>query len=249
MTRPVLIVGDSHVDAIKSALAANGAPAGIEAFRLAKMKNGKPFGELPFDDALRRIRTLPRDALVVCAIGGNQHQSIGLVQHRRRFDFALPGESLPDDDSAEIVPFQAMRALFERGLRGGDFAKLRAIRETAPGEVVQLAPPPPKADEDFVRRHIDTVFRDMGFDETGLSEAGLRLRLWRLQLLVTGELCGEIGVELVPNPLAALTPNGFLAPDFYAADATHANAAYGREVLGQIEARRRRTAPAEAGRG
>ena len=47
-------------------------------------------------------------------------------------------------------------------------------------------------------------------------------------------------------PAAALDPEGFLARDYYANDATHANPPYGELVLREVEAR---YAPAPATKG
>lgn len=237
MSRTVLIVGDSHVDALKQALAQPEAemPA-WRAIRLSKIKNGKPFGDMPLDDILGIIRGLGRGDLVVCAIGGNQHQILSLIQHRRPFDLALPGEAFTPGPGHEIIPFRAMYDLFEAGFRSGDFLRIEALRSAAPCDVVQLAPPPPKADEDHILRSIETYFAEQGLQERGVTDAAIRLKVWRVQMMVLAALCGPIGVAVFPNPPETLTPEGFLAPDFYARDATHANAAYGARVIRQIEA-------------
>lgn len=238
MSRPAdLILGDSHVDALKEAVSEGGAdlPTALP-IRLGKMKNGKQFGDLPLGSVLERVRAVPSDGLVVCAVGGNQHQTMSLIEHARPFDLMLPGEDSPPAPGRELVPFQAMRATFETGLRNGDLKILEAVREAARCAVVQLAPPPPKADEAHLLRTIETYFAERGIREHGIAPAPVRLKVWRVQVLVLRALCAEIGVAVLPVPDAALTPEGFLDPAFYARDATHANAAYGALVLRQIAA-------------
>lgn len=236
MSRSCFIIGDSHVDALKDALAhAHEAALDLQIFRAAKLKNGKPFGDIPVNEACQRVRTLESDALVVCAFGGNQHSVLSLVQHARPFDFALPGEPFSLKTGTELIPFHAIRMLLA-GSVTADFRNVAALQEVAPGAVIHLAPPPPKANEAHILRSVETYFIEQGLTRHGVTDAALRLKVWRVQIDILRELCGRAGVTLLPNPPETLTPEGFLAPEFYAKDATHANRRYGQSVLNQIAA-------------
>lgn len=229
-------MGDSHVDALKAALAQGHDTAlDFQAFRVAKLKNGKPFGDLSLDEACKRVRTLGPDALVVCAFGGNQHSVLSLVQHPRPFDFALPGEPFSLKPGAELIPFHAVRMLLAESVTS-EFQNVTALQKVAPGPVIQLPPPPPKADEAHILRSVETYFVEQGLTRHGVTDAATRLKVWRVQVMILRDLCASAGVILLPNPPQTLTPEGFLAPDFYAKDATHANRRYGQSVLNQIAA-------------
>jgi hypothetical protein len=52
---------------------------------------------------------------------------------------------------------------------------------------------------------------------------------------VLEDICQEIGVEVLGPPSGALDEDGFLLPEFYASDATHANPSYGELVVTQAE--------------
>ena len=68
----------------------------------------------------------------------------------------------------------------------------------------------------------------------GPTPAALRLKCWQVQLDCLADLCRDQGIELLKPPQQGLTPQGYLAPRYYAKDVTHANRRYGEFVLRQM---------------
>jgi hypothetical protein len=58
-----------------------------------------------------------------------------------------------------------------------------------------------------------------------------------LQKRVLETLCEELNIELMLPPSVARDHRGFLASDYYANDATHANYFYGELLLREVEDR------------
>ena len=87
-------------------------------------------------------------------------------------------------------------------------------------------------------RHPGHFFAQAGIAQRGVSPSSLRLKLSQIQVSVLSGITAGLGIELLPPPRATVTPNGFLHPDYFANDASHANTAYGEMVLSQIEERR-----------
>ena len=83
---------------------------------------------------------------------------------------------------------------------------------------------------------IDASYRARLVAEAGVNRAATRLKLWKLEMRVLAYLCAEWTIQLLLPPAEAQTAEGFLKPEYYANDATHANAAYGELVLRQLEA-------------
>ncbi len=237
MTAPqILILGDSHIDAIKRAIhfEAQSGPVTlpVQGFRMAKLKNEALIGDLAFDAFLDRIGSLAANDLVVSAIGGNQHSVFGLVQHPIGFDFEAPERpDLPLLQAHEQIPYRVLWDQFESGLRGRDGAHIERLRAHTLARIVHLAPPAPKEDADHILRRHELDFTKAGILERGVTAASVRLKLWRLQISVLQQLCTEWQVQLMPVPAASLTADGYLKPEYYAEDATHANPAYGALVL------------------
>jgi hypothetical protein len=236
----ILVLGDSHTQAIKQALKARRGSSHknieIEAYRYSKIKNGKEIGDLSPEKIVDRVAALDSHDLVVSTIGGNQHQTLSLVQHPVPFDLCMPGESEPTEPPAveNVIPYAQMWDVFERGLRGKDGERLRQLRKAAHCTVVHLTPPPPKEDSAHILKRHETDFVRMGILEKGISPAPLRLRMWQLQVDVLRRLTEEWDVQLLPPPAQALDAQGYLAPAYYADDATHANAAYGELLIEQV---------------
>ena len=235
MRRPrVLIFGHSHAGAIQKALAKPSPQWGdveFEAYQFIRKKNGTTLGDVTVEHALKLIGELENSDLVVSCIGGNQHNVVGLVQHPVPFDVLLSDDRDAIREGAQVIPAAAMLEYFEAGIRRGDGMLIKRLRDGARGRFYHLCPPPPKEDEQHILKSHETNFARAGILERGVSPAPLRARLWTLQGRVLEKLCEEWDVELLPPPGKAVSHAGFLKPEYFSADATHANTAYGALVL------------------
>lgn len=236
MTANILIVGDSHTHALKGGLKTIPQnSASLQVLRYARLKNEKPIGDLAEAKILELVAGLGRDDLVVSCIGGNQHQTLALIQHPQPFDVMLPDRPNQTlDEGLTLVPYRQLFDLLEQALRGKDGGRLTSIRKVARCPVFHLLPPPPKDNVEHLLAKHETTFAEAGIRERGITPAATRLKIWQIQSAVLGKLAQEWGIGLLPPPQEALTSEGFLAPDCYAGDATHGNQRYGALVLQQI---------------
>ncbi len=238
--RKIVVVGDSHTYAIQVALQAGWTPpAGTEitARWFARPKNGKIIGDVAFDDVLAECAALGPDDLVVSSAGGNKHAMIGLVQHPVPFDLMdADGASAALAQGVTLIPRAVFRSYFDYEMHCNDCDRVAALDRAGPQRTLHLAPPPPKDDIAHILNRPEAHFAASGILERGVTPSALRLRIWELQVAVTRDILAADGIGLVPPPPGTRTDAGFLHPDFYAADATHANAAYGVRVLDQIAA-------------
>jgi hypothetical protein len=237
--RQIVLFGDSHSHAVQSAIQkriGKNQAVPLTAHRLLKEKNGGQIGDTSFEDFLSLIGKLGKNDVVLSMIGGNQHAVYSTIQHPQPFDFAEP-EAASIDRSVEIVPYRAIEAAFATGLRRGDGKSLEAIRAATEARVVHIIPPPPKADNAFVEQYHESLFASEGLASRGVSSPALRLKFWKLQTRVLEMLCHEFGIEVMLPPALTVDGHGFLRPEYYARDATHANWLYGERVLREVERR------------
>ena len=236
----IVLFGDSHSYAVQRAIEkrqGSGLPVPLAAHRLAKIKNGKQQGDTSFEEFLDIVRPLAPQDIVLSMIGGNQHAVFSTIQHPKRFDFLAPGEDAKVEEGAELVPYRTLSAVFEKGIRNRDGKSLEALRKATSARVVHIIPPPPKADNGFIQDYHESHFANEGITSHGVSSPALRLKFWTLQTHLLETLCCELGIEVMMPPAASLDAEGFLARDYYANDATHANPPYGELVLREVEAR------------
>jgi hypothetical protein len=238
-SRSALLFGDSHSYAVQRALERRqrrGQNIPIVAYRLLKMKNDIQVGDTSFDAFLKLIRHIGPKDVVLSMIGGNQHAVFSTIRHPQPFDFIMPGDGAASP-GVELVPFRALNEIFDSGIRRGDGESLRAIRAATSAQVIHIIPPPPKADNAFIERYHESVFAKQGIASSGVSSPQLRLKFWTLQTRILEKLCAELDIEVMLPPQGAVDENGFLISDYFAKDATHANADYGELLLREIEAR------------
>lgn len=238
----VLLFGDSHCYAVQRAIerrVKRGKRVPVTAHRLQKThwKSGQIVGDTRFEDFLEIIRPLERDDVVLSMIGGNQHAALSTIQHPQRFDFLERRKDEPLDPDAEIVPYRMVASYFASALAGGDGRSLRALRAATSARVVHIIPPPPKRDSAFIQEYHETVFAREGIQAQGVSAPALRMKFWQLQTKTLKDIAAKAEIELMLPPAAAVDEAGFLAPEYYAKDATHANPDYGELVLREIEKR------------
>lgn len=200
----VVVVGDSHVHAIESALRSKPV-GGWCAFRFRRAKpDGSTIGSLSLDELPNLFSELSPNDRVVTAVEGSFHAILGLTLDASPFDFVMDGAA-----DFPLVPHRALASLFDARLDERSRPTLEAVRAAAPCPVIQLICPPPKEGE----------------------HGRVRLKLWQMEARRTVELCQSIGIGALPPPPRAVAPEGFLAPDCHGKDRVHANARYGKMVV------------------
>lgn len=247
MSGKVLVLGDSHALALAKAHEVRSEPTpGSEGIQfdinwLAKKDGSR--GDLPLADALERVLLLESDDMLVLSILGTFHNIFGMLQHEQPFDFFSRGdETMTPAEGRLVVPENALWDTFrENNERNGSMAVLRSKGR---GSVYHLATPPPKEDSAFIMARA-TRYNGRLLVEAGLNLASIRLKLWKLEMRVLAQLFTEWNIHLVLPPPEAQTADGFLKPEYYGRDATHANAAYGELVLRQLEAAATASSPAK----
>lgn len=226
----IIVIGNSHAEAIKKA--ADGR-ANIAVYSFKRQKNGNTIGDLTEREMEREIGKLGPDDTVVSVIGGNQHATLSLIQHDEPFDFFEPGSDEPPLEGHSVIPYAALFQLMDEYMRRKDGKKLQWLKQVSPCPVLHLLPPPPKEDTAHILRRFESNFAAAGILEKGVTPAPIRLKMWRLQCAVLQRICDELEIALVPPPSHTLE-SGYLAPQFYANDATHANETYGRKVINDL---------------
>ena len=241
MKKPkILLFGDSHSYAVQRAIEkreGKGKSAPLKAHRLSKIKNGKKQGDTSLEEFVEIIRSLGEDDVVLSMIGGNQHAVFSTIQHPQRFDFLEPDGKQVAEEGAELIPYRALTSFFEKGIRNRDGKSLEALRQATSARMIHIIPPPPKSDSEFIRQYHESVFANEGITSHGVSSPALRLKFWNLQTRLLKTLCDELGIEVMMPPTVSVDHKGFLARDYYANDATHANYFYGELLLREVEQR------------
>ncbi len=245
MRRPkIIIIGDSHTTCIAEAVVARQAagtdaarPFEIYASRFSKKKaNGAIIPGLEEKDALNLLRKARREDVFVSVLGGNQYNTLGLLEDAQPFDLIDPvNHAHPEETTARIVPLGQMAASFDNFVSGMRPTLLR-LKDNFAGRVFHLNPPPPKGDNEFIKKNAEGHFRSGGKVILNVSPANMRRRLWLAQGQALKRMCDSLEIGFLEVPKEAIDENGFLGRDVYGADATHANTHYGELVLRNIEA-------------
>lgn len=235
MTKPrILILGDSHIHAIKDAL--REAKPETDGFDVTALRiiSKSGLGDITFDEGLAMCAQLTGSDFLATAFRGNQYNTIGLIQHARPFDVMLTETAPMVEGALEVIPLNLFRQFFYDTLKGGYGRLLLKVKETTKAPMACLAPPAPKEDGQLIKRKAETFFRNAGIAEFGVSPAQLRLKLWTLQDEALARYCAENSMIHLGNPSPARDENGYLRREYYFNDGTHGNSQYGALVIEQL---------------
>lgn len=103
---------------------------------------------------------------------------------------------------------------------------------------IVVSPPPPKdlSDRD-IRERMEIFFlaqvlnSGLQVDDVAFSSSVLMLKLWYEMQRAQRDAAARYGFEFLAPPPCTVDRNGFLRPDYWRPDITHANARYGTAVL------------------
>jgi hypothetical protein len=171
---------------------------------------------------------------VVACIGANEHIALGMVRHRRPFDFVLPEQpDLPLDTEAEVVPCVVIEKAVEQ-MAATNLEILANVQSSAKRSLVCVGPPPPIGDNAFLLAQ-KSVLADR-VREHGVSAPLLRQKLWRLVVGLYRQRCEALGIAFLPPPPEALDNEGFMTQECWHTDGIHGNPWYGELLLRRIDA-------------
>jgi len=223
----ILVVGSSHTAAISKAVDGAG---DIDALWVKNPKREDAPGDITLDQAIEAVKALePSDTLALTWIG-TYHNIFGLVQHERPFDFFEP-DSDEFDETRELIPYALIRDQFSATIRSDSFT--RKLSQATKAKVALLSTPPVKGNNEFIHSKMKN-YRGHDVAAAGVTPARIRAKLWRLEMSCIEAYCKDIGAEFISAPEESLTADGYLRPELYGSDATHANAAYGAMVVDQL---------------
>lgn len=223
----ILVVGSSHTAAISKAA------VGVDNLKALWVKNpkrGDGPGDITVEQAVEEAARLSSPDILALTWIGTYHNIFGLVQHEQPFDFFEPGSD-EFDETRELIPYAVMRDQFAATIRNDTFTK--KISKATMAKVILLATPPVKGDNEFIHSKMKN-YRGHDVAAAGVTPAQIRAKLWRLEMRCIESYCAEIGAAFIPAPKEAITEDGYLRPDLYGADATHANEKYGAMVIDQL---------------
>ncbi len=228
MDRKILVVGSSHTAVIAKAA------SGMDSLNALWVKNPKRDdgpGDITVQQASEAVAALNSSDILAITWVGTYHNIFGLAQHEQPFDFFEPRSSEEPDLTRELIPYGTLRRQFATTIGRDSFT--RKIGGNTKANVVLLATPPVKGDDDFIRAKLKN-YRGHNVEQAGVTPAFIRAKLWRLEMSCIESYCSDINVEFLPAPEAAFTEEGFLRTDLYGSDATHANVKYGAMVVDQL---------------
>ncbi|MBQ4831531.1 hypothetical protein J8L84_19805 [Alteromonas sp. MMG017] len=226
----IKIFGDSHTSAINRALQSGSFPPNL-AIDAKWLKLGK-LGDIEFEDALEEVRALSENDLLVISILGTLHNVFGLLKQNPPFAFFYDKLEGPGD----LIPTNTLKQLFLGKIEANK--RVFELIEAANCKVVHLSTPPPKGDQEFlldIAARKNTKYRDMEIHAASLNSPSYRLGLWKFEMSVLESCLNHHGVEIVSVPSSTIDSDGFLKPEFYDTDFTHANCEYGKEVIKVLE--------------
>jgi hypothetical protein len=183
------------------------------------------------------MRHAPGNSVVVLW-EGNRHNEFFLIEQQPPFDF-VPRQlqSLPVQQNAHIVPEALVRRKFQYYL-GNLLADLcSALKAHGARRVVVLGTPPPKRDLAGFRALLPAELPFLNHpagtteEQLTLTSPLVRLKLWHVMQEVHREQAESVGAEFFPVPEITTDETGFLKPEFWWTDLTHANESYGRVMV------------------
>lgn len=242
MIRSNLVIGHSHIGAIRSAATIRReADPERPRTRTIYLLDEALGGEMEGDDFSAGVKAAIRahidrhDPVIASAIGGNAHAALTMIP-RRRIDFILSDDdALPIDPDAELLSEAEMRAQLTDVLTF-DLTRLRLLRALV-GPFWHLESPPPVRRKDWIVEHAEPFFLDQpDFHTLGVAEPGIRYRAWRLANRILREELDRLGCGYVPVPARVCGEAGLLRPS-HARDATHGTHNFGEAMLQELEAR------------
>lgn len=236
MNKKILVIGDSHTHAFKRIISSSRNIKDIEVLTFAKIKNGVKIGDIFPEKMQSKIKkNIKNYKAIVSFTGGNQHNSLSLIKHNE--DISIPNQFFSEyiGTNGQKIPREAFQIIFRKSLEARDFNKLINSTKELNLPIYHVAATPPKESTLHILKRPESDFVRRNIAEFGVTDAEIRLEIYKIQMEVTRKLCEELGISFLDLPSKVLDKNGFLAPMYYANDATHANTKFAEALITHLQ--------------
>ena len=240
----IVIMGNSHIRALDVPMTSSD---GLDHVAPLEAHGEGVFGFVggswprQFDQYWQASKDAARDRVAAVFWGGNIHLARFLFAPEPLFDFvASDAPELPLDESVELVPESAVQVVLAPPVL--QISKTLQELTSVAAKVLYCGSPPPKGDDAFIRQRVKhepyfvqlAAGLNLDLAQVRLSPALLRLKLWHALQRLMREAAEQAGATFVPAPEDGQIAPGYLHPDCYAADSTHANKVYGARAVENI---------------
>lgn len=240
---PILIAGHSHAHCLGLRRRNED-----EQIVLMKLTDGPPIihglsMRWPYPENYNEIvRTRSAGMHLMLIWLGNFHLAQFLFAQKVKFDFVSSVfPSLPLATDVDIVPESLVETRLSPHADNLNAAIDSLVDGRAAG-VTLVGTPPPKGDDVRLREILksDPVFtqyaKGLGFeaDTVPFNSPYLRLKLWVLTQKLTEQVAKARNLSFLPVPSECQDQEGFLKPEYWAEDISHANSDYGTLLIKHI---------------
>lgn len=172
--------------------------------------------------------------------GGNEHNSLYFFERAFKFDFKSNYISRLMM-SSQIISQSSIKSRFRAfGVKDLEGLLLR-IAAKGPDKIVLVGTPPPKKDNQRLQEllpqephFVEWAKQIGGVEQVTITDPFVRLKLWHVLQDMIAEAAARVGACFVPVPQELKDDEGFLKPEYWAWDVTHANEAYGEIMLRRV---------------
>ncbi|SRR5579884_494268 len=172
---------------------------------------------------------------------GNEHNIHYFFLDQRPFDFVSRhvNKLVP---TFSLIPQRRIRQKF-REASVDELAAILADLAAGPAKSINVVgTPPPKKDNEELRKILRNEpvlvnwaeFVGQSLDEIKITPPYVRLKLWFLLQEMVADAARQIGAKFIPVPQEVQDEDGFLKPEYWHPDVTHANRLYGDVMLRRI---------------
>lgn len=241
----VIVAGHSHVVCVLAAVESpllSGEEHGVAVAYRQELSAGPPSG-LEYWDF---VAAQSENRVVAVMFNGNQHQANFLIAGALPLAVWSPAHPRFPEGSIPVARSR-LRAFFRPTLDELADALVVLTSGRLRREVMVLATPPPKRDEE-VRANLgrERFFapiaeaQGIALEDLKVTPQETRLAMWDIIQDLLQEVAKQFGVAFLPVPPGMQDGNGYLVSAASGPDATHANAIYGEAVVRQLHSALRR---------
>jgi len=193
------------------------------------------------DDYWEQLKAKSAGTRIALVWGGNEHNLNYFFQSRQPFDFVSRHVSSLAY-SFNIIPRRKVRERFNTSGLDKLRSVLADLAKSSVGSISVIGTPPPKKDNEQLRKILinEPVFLEwikfMGedLDTVKITPPHVRLKLWYLLQEMLEESAHEVGGKFIPVLAEAQDEAGYLRPEYWYHDVTHANRLYGGLMLRRV---------------